>query len=130
MFPHPAFALAASMSAAFAWAAIEAGMKLAYGAWLPMLSVEPSLETLENGPMGNVMIRTGYRRGKSRFIESAIEAELKAGKTVYVASLGGDTMRRRHKSGLTIITPVRPQERGVTVSILSEDEAGDDDGRV
>jgi hypothetical protein len=46
--------------------------------------------------------------GKSTLAAAWVAALLLAGKTVAVATPAGVTLRKRHRSGLVIITPVRP----------------------
>lgn len=47
--------------------------------------------------------------GKSRLAAALIAAYLRAGKTVMVATPAGSTLRRQHRSGLIVITPLDRQ---------------------
>jgi hypothetical protein len=52
--------------------------------------------------------------GKSTLAAAWVAALLLAGKTVAVATPAGVTLRKRHSSGLVIITPVRPGRSRLT----------------
>lgn len=48
--------------------------------------------------------------GKSEYMRAMAERLLKQGKTVIFAGRNGATKRKRHKSGLTVITPLHDRQ--------------------
>ena len=60
----------------------------------------------ESGPM---------MTGKSTLAAALIAAYLRVGKTVMVATLAGSTLRRQHRSGLIVITPIRRQHQHAVI---------------
>jgi hypothetical protein len=55
--------------------------------------------------------------GKSALAAALIAAYLRAGKTVMVATRAGSTLRRQHRSGLIVITPLRRQHQRAAIIV-------------